>query len=203
MPKNAQTTTQLYSSHTLLRATHSSVLAWRIPGMGEPGGLPSMGSHRVGHDWSDLAAAATSGQFPVVCSILYTWTSPPITWMHHLGHGSFSPLLQCRCPRWAPWHRPAVNCWILPEEQTHEQNEWLVVFSDEVLGVVHYAAIHSWHTCPVSKNSTTKIYCKTIEHVMQPQEYQMHTEIMHTGGRKGSNLYWDLAATTIVPLSKC
>ena len=38
-------------------ATHFNVLAWRIPGMGEPGGLPSMGSHRVGHDWSDLAAA--------------------------------------------------------------------------------------------------------------------------------------------------
>ena len=37
-------------------ATHSSVLAWRIPGTAEPGGLPSMGSHRVGHDWSDLAA---------------------------------------------------------------------------------------------------------------------------------------------------
>ena len=39
-------------------ATHSSVLAWRIPGTGEPGGLPSMGSYRVGQDWSDLAAAA-------------------------------------------------------------------------------------------------------------------------------------------------
>ena len=39
-------------------AAHSSVLAWRIPGTGEPGGLPSMGSHRVGHDWSDLAVAA-------------------------------------------------------------------------------------------------------------------------------------------------
>ena len=39
-------------------ATHSSVLAWRIPGTGEPGGLPSMGSHRVEHNWSDLAAAA-------------------------------------------------------------------------------------------------------------------------------------------------
>ena len=39
-------------------ATHSSVLAWRLPGMAEPGGLPSMGSHRVGHDGSDLAAAA-------------------------------------------------------------------------------------------------------------------------------------------------
>ena len=41
-------------------ATHSSVLAWRIPGTREPGGLPSMGSHRVGHDWSNLAAAAWS-----------------------------------------------------------------------------------------------------------------------------------------------
>ena len=39
-------------------ATHSSVLAWRIPGTGEPGGLPSMESRRVGHDWNDLAAAA-------------------------------------------------------------------------------------------------------------------------------------------------
>ena len=38
-------------------ATHSSVLAWRTPGTGQPGGLPSMRSHRVGHDWSDLAAA--------------------------------------------------------------------------------------------------------------------------------------------------
>ena len=41
-------------------ATHSSVLAWRIPGTGEPGGLPSMGLHRVGHDCSDLAAAAAA-----------------------------------------------------------------------------------------------------------------------------------------------
>ena len=41
-------------------AVHSSVLAWRIPGMGEPGGLPSMGLHRVGHDWSNLAAAAAA-----------------------------------------------------------------------------------------------------------------------------------------------
>ena len=41
-------------------ATHSSVLAWRIPGTGEPGGPPSMGSHRVGHDWSVLAAVAAA-----------------------------------------------------------------------------------------------------------------------------------------------
>ena len=58
-------------------ATHSSVLAWRIPETGEPGGLPSMGSHRVGHDWSDLAAAAAAasaqGHWP-------RWK--------HLGHSS-------------------------------------------------------------------------------------------------------------------
>ena len=41
-------------------APHSSVLAWRIPGTRELGGLPSMGSHRVGHDWSDLATAAAA-----------------------------------------------------------------------------------------------------------------------------------------------
>ena len=41
-------------------ATHSSVLAWRIPGTREPGGLPSMGLHRVGHDRSDLAAVAAA-----------------------------------------------------------------------------------------------------------------------------------------------
>ena len=41
-------------------AIHSSVLAWRIPGTGEPGGLPSLGSHRVGHDWSDLAVNCSS-----------------------------------------------------------------------------------------------------------------------------------------------
>ena len=45
-------------------ATHSSVLAWRIPGTGESGGLPSMGSHRVGHDWNDLPVAVLN--FPTV-----------------------------------------------------------------------------------------------------------------------------------------
>ena len=53
-------------------ATHSSVLAWRIPGMGEPGGPPSMGLHRVGHDRSDLAAVAAGhpGKWLFPASIL-------------------------------------------------------------------------------------------------------------------------------------
>ena len=50
-------------------APHSSVLSWRIPGTGESGGLPSMGSHRVGHDWSDLAVADSLKLHTVNCSI--------------------------------------------------------------------------------------------------------------------------------------
>ena len=57
-------------------ATHSSVLAWRIPGMGEPGGLPSVGSHRVEHDWSDLAAAAAAA----FCKELGYYSCP--SWLH-------------------------------------------------------------------------------------------------------------------------
>ena len=47
-------------------ATHASVLAWRIPGTGEPGGLPSMGPHRVRHKGSDLAAAAAGQLWPLI-----------------------------------------------------------------------------------------------------------------------------------------
>ena len=74
-------------------ATHSSVLAWRIPGTGEPGGLPSMGSHRVRHDWSELAAAAAA----LVCSVegISLWRNPPpqssnLTESFYLAHCSVS-----------------------------------------------------------------------------------------------------------------
>ena len=53
-------------------ATHSSVLAWRIPGTGKPSGLSSMGSHRVGHDWSDFAAAAAAAAAGLI------WKPPKI-----------------------------------------------------------------------------------------------------------------------------
>ena len=55
-------------------ATHSSVLAWRIPGTGEPGGLPrSTGSHRVGHDWSDLAVVVVVWKHQPVQSLSHVW----------------------------------------------------------------------------------------------------------------------------------
>ena len=54
-------------------ATHSSVLAWRNPRMGEPGELPSMGSHRVRHDWSDLAAAYMINMYKTCINIHYVY----------------------------------------------------------------------------------------------------------------------------------
>ena len=69
-------------------ATHSNVLAWRIPWTEEPDGLPSMGSHRVGHDWSDLAAE--------VLTFFYLLPLPPsskpaiaVVSFSHLTHSSF------------------------------------------------------------------------------------------------------------------
>ena len=70
--------------------THSSVLAWRIPGTGEPGGLPSMGSHRVGHDWSDLAAAAAAALswkchlFWIIC---LCWVGPKMNLVRYYDPG--------------------------------------------------------------------------------------------------------------------
>jgi len=55
-------------------ATHSSVLAWRIPGTAEAGGLPSMGLHKVGHNWSDLAAAAAAVMIMIMIIINYIGT---------------------------------------------------------------------------------------------------------------------------------
>ena len=56
-------------------ATHSSVLAWRIPGTGESGGLPSKESHRVGHDWLDLAAEAAA------CPVIGDTSQPSHSWL--------------------------------------------------------------------------------------------------------------------------
>ena len=73
-------------------ATHSSVLAWRIPGTGASGGLPSLGSHRVRHDWSDLAAAAAhwfwgfciSSEDPKMSQIPISLTL--VFWVHSPAH---------------------------------------------------------------------------------------------------------------------
>ena len=64
-------------------ATRSSVLAWRIPGTGEPGGLPTMGLHRIGHDWSDLAAAAVLQCMNKPVWVLCISMGPWVKGLHH------------------------------------------------------------------------------------------------------------------------
>ena len=70
-----------FSFHALEKemATQSGVLAWRIPGTEEPDRLPSMGSHRVRHDWSDLAAVAAAALTHKCAEMQYTW----ISWVQH------------------------------------------------------------------------------------------------------------------------
>ena len=69
-------------------ATHSSILAWRIPGTGEPGGLPSTGSHRVRHDWNDLAAAAAAE-----VDGKHSWQVPICGWQGYGFNAGLSPCL--------------------------------------------------------------------------------------------------------------
>ena len=95
-------------------ATHSSILAWRIPGMGEPDGLLSMGSQRVRHDWSDLAAAAAAMQFNIfLCSIghlhTYTFEICLIRTFAHLEMGYWFLVLS----------------WILDSDQTYDLHIFL------------------------------------------------------------------------------
>ena len=78
--------TLTFNFHALEKemATHSSVLAWRIPGMGEPGGLLSMRSQRVRHNWSDLAAAANTSCLSIMVPPKYK--TPPPKLIRHFYH---------------------------------------------------------------------------------------------------------------------
>ena len=151
-------------------ATHSSVLAWRIPGIGEPGGLPSLGSHGVGHDWSNLAAAAAEkapekemapnsstpawkipwteepGRLQSMWSlrVRHDWT----TSLSCIGEGNGNPL-QCSClenPRdggawWAAVYRVA---------QSRTRLKWLSSSSSSREGSLHLLgkADGSWSHYP-------------------------------------------------------
>ena len=123
-------------------ATHSSVLAWRIPGAVEPGGLLFMGSHRVGHDRSDLAAARNSAETPVLwppdAKSWLIWKDPDagkdwgqeekgttedemVGWHHRLDEHGFE---------WVPgvgdWQGGLVCCdsWGRKESDTTERLNW-------------------------------------------------------------------------------
>ena len=97
--------TSTFHFHALEKemATHSSVLAWRIPGTGEPGGLSSMGSHRVGRDWSELAVAAAAA----ACRQRRQWHPTPVL-----------------LPGNSHWWRSLVGCSPWGHEES-DMTEWL------------------------------------------------------------------------------
>ena len=90
-------------------APHSSTLAWRIPGMGEPGGLPSMGSHRVGHDWSDLAAAAAARSCSIVSDSLRPHGPSPARLLYPRGFSKQEYWSGLPCPPPGDLSNPGIK----------------------------------------------------------------------------------------------
>ena len=79
-------------------ATHSSVLAWRIPGMGEPGGLPSTGLHRVGHYWSDFNSKIFERQGTIFCSLFLYFAYLNFIYLSPSSEETITqPFLGCYC----------------------------------------------------------------------------------------------------------
>ena len=115
-------------------ATHSGVLAWRIPGMGEPGGLPSMGSHRVGHDWSDLAVAAIHS----FIFVKHAFSQGTCSYMLLMFQVSFRPFPESvfrrgredLCRRWACgevyMHSLGKDPWSFSLAFWYLENHWLI-----------------------------------------------------------------------------
>ena len=93
-------------------ATHSSILPWSVPWMDEPGGLPSMGSHRVRHDWSDSAAAAEKPNGPYLCHTLLIIQVPLFQNGHRVSPGTCQ-----RCSLWA--HTRPIEWETLGERPTN------------------------------------------------------------------------------------
>ena len=116
-------------------ATHSSVLAWRIPGTGEPGGLSSMGSHRGGHDWSDLAAAVAamvrSCSFIHLCLQLFIELPMCVKycsryWVYGIDKTNIMELSFC----FPKFKKSSINhVWAKPSESDVEDPSWLCLIT--------------------------------------------------------------------------
>jgi len=125
-----------FHSHALEKkmATHSSVLAWRIPGTGDPGGLPSMGSHRVRHDWSELAAAAAASRGQIHWNHNHRKLANLITWTTALSNSMKLSHAVWGHPRWkghggevwqnvVHWRREWQTTSVFLPWEPHEQYE--------------------------------------------------------------------------------
>ena len=96
-------------------ATHSSIVAWRIPWTEEPGGLQSKGLQRAGHDWSDWACTHSSlrvGNFPNLCSL---WLMSSLSRSHPLFHYPPRVHLKWRWETYPPWHMSFSAYFLCPK----------------------------------------------------------------------------------------
>ena len=135
-------------------ATCSSTLAWRIPWTEEPGGLPSVGSHRVGHDWSDLAAAAaaTSPQIKNDKIMYLAFPCPPhpckgrhTPWILDLSFSCFQCPLQVQKGQGEKCKAEPGPIWILASQSTHPvlSPTWPADHLDEIPVIpVNCAVLH-------------------------------------------------------------
>ena len=129
--------------HTLEKemATHSSVLAWRIPGMGEPRGLLSMGSHRVGHDWSDLVLVVVV--YVCVCVCEHVKTSSVVIKTLPANAGDFRDTGSTPGSGRSPGERNGYPLQYSCLENTMDRGAWWVI--------VHKVA----HSHPMDKTEAT------------------------------------------------
>ena len=137
-------------------ATHPSVLAWRIPGKGVSGGLPSMGWHRVGHDWRDLAAAAGTNlvfnSFPsqeANLQIIAGFNQTPSG--HSPDHtlSMISPVPFKRRANSSPWHS-----WLKVMDISHHRpySQLSIFFNPAITGILMLTRqptfhLHVWALC--------------------------------------------------------
>ena len=127
-------------------ATHSSVLASRIPGTAEPGGLSSMGLHRVGHDWSDLVAAA-AGLW------LHSWTV-------EVGQS----------PKTVKWHLPPCIMWFC---YSHIKKQGLFLYPPWIwTGPVTFQTNRIWQNW----HSTSPALATSISCLLEASHQQNHIE---------------------------
>ena len=120
--------TLTFHSHALEKemATHSSVLAWRIPETEEPGRLPSLGSHRVGHDWSDLAAAAAAAAMwsTGLASLPSIYVSLMSMLGSYIGYFSVPARTPCCLHRslltWRDLPPAPTHCWLSTQQPSLE-----------------------------------------------------------------------------------
>ena len=161
-------------------ATHSSVLAWRIPGMGKPGGLPSLGSHRVRHDWSDLAAAAADCRtawvpphsvLPEAAPLCGPFLLPTVT---SSFLGAFTQQRNC----WS-WRRSERGPWKqTPDDgrSSHEFSKHWALSTRLCISCPEQTQFKASETNPSSSNKTNIsqfIYSKILKRPAEPQGYPL------------------------------